>query len=94
MQCVLWLRQEKEEKTHKKKPSQTRWSLAQSSEQTVAFMWKDVSIAGVSSGIRSLRTFLRSAPNQLALDGLCEGGFQASGKANQNSQHVLGFMYF
>lgn len=37
---------------------------------------------------------LRSAPNQLALDGLCEGGFQASGKANQNSQHVPGFMYF
>lgn len=55
MQCVLWLRQEKEE--HQKKPSQTWWSLAQSSEQTVAFMWKDVSIAGISSGIRSLRTF-------------------------------------
>lgn len=30
----------------------------------------------------------RSAPSQSPLDGLCEGGFQASGKANQNSQHV------
>lgn len=35
-----------------------------------------------------LPRYLRSAPSQLALDGLCEGGFQASRKANQNSQHV------
>lgn len=38
-----------------------------------------------------LPPYLHSAPNQLALDGLCEGGFQASGEANQNSQHVPQF---
>lgn len=54
--CAL-VKARKRRKNTQKKPSQTRWSLAQSSEQTVAFMWKDVSIAGVSSGIRSLRTF-------------------------------------
>lgn len=92
MQCVLWLRQEKEEKTKKKSlPDQMKPGAELRTDSCVyvkgcfhrwRFIWNP------------FPPYLRSAPNQLALDGLCEGGFQASGKANQNSQHVLGFMYF